>query len=214
VDDLKVHLSLVEEGEVVEIEVEEAESDAVYYLLDHQTSVFWQVGAAMKHADVAGAGSKIDGMAEEERKSGVDGDDVDKQAEPQVGGVLPGAHMVESKRLTGKGCKLALGEVDVVELQQASDTGGGVAAFASYSGSHNHNLHTVHSVLQAVVQVETLATEHYKAPEVGHVVAPLLRATKPSNLADLAAVGVDQGATGAAEACNLGLARTDFCSSL
>jgi hypothetical protein len=217
VDDLKGHLSLVEEGEVVEIEVEEAESDGVYYLLDHQTSVFWQVGAAVKHADVAGGGSKIDGKAEEEQKSEVEvgDDDVDKQAEPQVGGVLPGVHMVESKRLTGKGCMLALGEVDVVELQQASDTGGGVAAFASYSGSHNHNLHTVHSVLQAVAQVETLATEHYKAPEVGHVaVASLLRTTKPSNLADLAEVEVDQGATGAAEAYNLGLARTDFCSSL
>lgn len=39
-DDLKGHLSLVEVEEVVEIEVEEAESDGAYYLLGHQTSVF------------------------------------------------------------------------------------------------------------------------------------------------------------------------------
>jgi len=173
----------------------------------------------VKHADVpavVGAGLKFDGKAEEEQKSEVeaDDDDVDKQAEPQVAGVLPVVHMVESRRLTGKDCKPALVEVDAVELQQAGDTGGGVAAFANYFGSHSHNLHTVHSVLQAVAQVETLATEHYKAPEVGHVVASLLQTTKLSNLADLVEVEVDQGATGAAEAYNLALARTDFCSSL
>ena len=174
----------------------------------------------MKHADVsvvAGAGSVVDGTAKQERKSEVetDDDDVDKKAERRVEEVLPGVHMVESKRLLlGTGCKLALEEVGVVELQQAGGTGG-VAASASCFGYHSHNLHTVHSVLQAVAQVETLATECYKAPAVGHVVVGLVfQATNPSNLADLAEVVVDLGATGAAEAYNWVLEEMDFCSSL
>lgn len=203
------------------VEIEEAaygvtENNGVDYCLGHRISVFWQVGAAAKHADVPGAGSKAaDGPAREEQKSEAEAEgDVDKKAERQVEEALPEVHTVESKRLQpGRDCMPEL--VEVVELQQAGDTGGGVAASASCSGFHNHNLHKVHSALLAVVLVETLAIEHCKVQADEHeAVALLLRTTNPNSLADLAEEVEDQAATGAAEAYNLALAEKDFCSLL
>lgn len=204
---------------MVEIEVEaavhgETEDDGVYYFLDHQTFVVSQADAAVKHAGVpvvaVGAGSKPGEQAMEEQKfEVVAAEDGDKHVEE----VLPVVHMVESKRLLpGTGCMAEL-EARVVALQQGDGTGDVAAVSASYSGSHSRSSHRAHSVLQAVVRVETPATEHYKARVVEHAaVGPLLQTTNLSNPADLVEVAVDLEAKAAAEAYNLESGEMDFCS--